>query len=179
MKHVATAAAILIVLSPFVLARVGEAVTYEWTDEAGVVHFTDDKDKIPAKFLKRVKELNIGSDQNVISPSAPAQENTPLAAPPEKKGTILSEGYWRSKFTNLRRDIKALEDSLPAMKEQEAVLSRKRIIYGRTSDRIARENMVQSKPRLKKKSRGCRKNLKPSIRMLLMQVFLPSGGNEG
>jgi hypothetical protein len=30
---------------------------YKWTDENGVLHFTDDKGNIPAKFRKNTKEL--------------------------------------------------------------------------------------------------------------------------
>jgi hypothetical protein len=159
MKHFRTSAVILALLAPLVMVRGGEAATYEWTDDGGVVHFTDDQDKIPAKFRKRVKELNIGSDQNVISPAVPAAESSPPPVPPERKIT-LSEGYWRSKFTNLRKEIKAQEESLSAMKEQELVLNRKRIVYGRTSDRIARNNMVESIAKVEERIRALQEELK-------------------
>ncbi len=32
------------------------AELYEWKDDNGVVNFTDNPDKIPAKYLKRVRK---------------------------------------------------------------------------------------------------------------------------
>jgi hypothetical protein len=157
MKHFRTAAVTLAFLVPLVMVRGGEAATYEWTDDGGVVHFTDDQEKIPAKFRKRVKELNIGNDQNVISPAAPAQGNTPSSVSPPASP---SEGSWRLRFANLRKEIKSLEDSLPAMKDQELALNRKRILYGRTSDRIARNNMVESIAKVEERIKALQEELK-------------------
>jgi len=148
MKHLRSAAVMLIMLAPFVLASAGEATTYEWTDDAGVVHFTDDQGNIPAKFQKKVKELNIGSDENVISPAAPAPQNTPPeASSPSREADLyggFGERYWRARFATLRGEIKSLEDSLPAKKDDFDKLRHKRVVYGRTSDRVALEKAAQT-----------------------------------
>jgi len=147
MKYLKSAVVMFIILAPFVLTPAGEATTYEWTDDAGVVHFTDDKGNIPQKYLKKVKELNTGSDENVQSPAAPAPQSTPPEASSPARGAMLyggyGERYWRSKFASLRGEIKTLEDSLPAMKDDLNKLSRKRVVYGRASDRVAREKAAQ------------------------------------
>jgi len=137
----------LMVLAPFVLAPAGEAATYEWTDDAGVVHFTDDQGNIPQKYLKKVKELNTGSDEDVKTRAAPAPQSSPPEASSPEGGAKLyggnDERYWRSRFASLRGEIKSLEDSLPSMKDELAKLSRKRVVYGRARDRIAHEKLFQ------------------------------------
>jgi hypothetical protein len=165
MKHLKPALVMVIILASFVLTRLGETATYEWSDDAGVVHFTDDKGTIPGKFLKRVKELNIDINDNVKPPAAaPAPKSAPPEAAPAARGTKVygghGEGYWRSRFADLRKEIKGLEESLPEMKEQEIALNRKRIIYGRASDRVARENLVQSKARVEERIKVLQEALK-------------------
>ena len=149
MKHLKSAVVIFIMLAPFVLTPAGESATYEWVDDAGVVHFTDDQGKIPAKYLKRVKELNSGSHEDVKPPAAAPvpQAAPPSASSPERrvvKPGGHGEGYWRSKFAFLRGEIKKLELSLPAMKEELNKLNRKKVVYGRASDRVAREKAAQT-----------------------------------
>jgi uncharacterized protein DUF4124 len=148
MKYLRSAAAMLIMLAPFVLTQAGETATYEWTDDAGVVHFTDDKGNIPQKFLKKVKELNTGSDENVQAPAAPAPQSTPPEASSPARGATLyggyGERYWRTRFATLRGEIKSLEDSLPAMQNDLDKLRRKRVVYGRASDRVAVEKAAQA-----------------------------------
>jgi len=163
MKHLKSAAVMLIVLAPFVLMPTGEAATYEWTDDAGVVHFTDDQGKIPAKFQKRVKELNI-SDETVNPPPAAAPESPPPAVSLPEKGAAryggFGEAHWRSKFAPLRKEIKSLEESLPAMKDDLDKLRRKRVVYGRTSDRVAVENAVQAIARNEERLKALQESLK-------------------
>lgn len=148
MNNLKSAVAMLITLAPFVVAPAGEAATYEWVDDAGVVHFTDDQGRIPAKYLKRAKELNSGSHEDVKSPAAPVPQAAPSPAfSPERKVVKpggYREGYWRSKFASLRGEIKKLEESLPAMKEELNKLNRKKIVYGRASDRVARGKAAQA-----------------------------------
>ncbi len=56
-----------ILLSLLVLcsAAVADAETYNWTDDQGVVNFTDDPAQIPAKYrskaLKKVKDITVPS----------------------------------------------------------------------------------------------------------------------
>jgi uncharacterized protein DUF4124 len=164
MKHLKSAVAMLIMLAPFVLTQAGETATYEWVDDAGVVHLTDDRGKIPAKFQKRVKELNFGSDEDVKSPAAPVRESAPPEASSPDRGVPLygghGKGYWQARFAALRKEIKTLEEPLPAMKEELLALNRKRVVYGRASDRIAREKAVQTIAQTEERIRALQAELK-------------------
>ena len=164
MKHLKSAAVMLIILAPFVLTPAGEAATYEWTDDAGVVHFTDDQGNIPQKYLKKVKELNTGSDENMTSPAAPAPQSTPPEASSPARGAKLYGGYgerqWRLRFITLRGEIKTLEESLPAMKDDLDKLRRKRVVYGRASDRVAVEKAAQAIARNEERLKELQEQLK-------------------
>lgn len=121
------------------LVTIAWADTYRWVDDQGVIHFTDNPDRIPAKYHKRVQETP--------SPAAPEptpQSKTPepppqrqLQPPPPDLPGGLSEQAWRSRFSAIRAEIKALQDGLPAKREAIDQLRRKRIIYQRLQDRTA------------------------------------------
>jgi len=165
MKHLKFAVVMLIMLAPFVLTLAGETATYEWVDDGGVVHFTDDKGNIPAKYLKKVKELNSGSDESLKSPTAaPVPQSTPPEASSTDRRVIRyggnGEGYWRSRFASLRGEIKILEESLPSMKEELGKLSRKRVVYGRAGDRVARENLARAIARTEDRVKVLQEELK-------------------
>lgn len=115
------------------------ADTYRWVDDKGVIHFTDNPDRIPAKYLKRVREI-----PSAEPPSSPAQGSPPqqqqMPQPQKSAGPTLpgglSEEAWRSRFTSLRTELKALQDGLPEKREALNQLRRKRLIYQRTQDRV-------------------------------------------
>ncbi|MHB8058012.1 MAG: DUF4124 domain-containing protein [Desulfuromonadaceae bacterium] len=54
---------ILLLLLVLCCSAVADAVTYNWTDDQGVVNFTDNPDRIPAKYrskaLKNVKDITV------------------------------------------------------------------------------------------------------------------------
>lgn len=59
-------------IGPAVLAFA--VVYYEWTDDAGVIHLTDDVSKIPSKYRGRVQEVTVPDTQ-------PSPENQPSDTP--------------------------------------------------------------------------------------------------
>jgi len=67
-----------ILLSLLILcsAAVADAETYNWTDDLGVVNFTDDPAQIPAKY--RSKALKNAKDITVPSPPTRQQEEKTL-----------------------------------------------------------------------------------------------------
>lgn len=115
------------------------AAVYEWVDDKGVVHFTDDADKVPAKYLKKVKERESVKGTVIITPSTGTADGTKdlgsTGAPAPV--TRLDEGLWRSRFQALREEKKQLEEGLVAKREKLNTLRRKKAIYGRGSDRTA------------------------------------------
>lgn len=131
-----------LILTVLLFDVAAQAATYEWLDEKGVVHFTDDPDRIPAKYLKRVKERDSVKGVATKPPLQPATESTAPAVSDDKgsDGRIYGghgKDWWRSGFTSLRADIKSLEDGLAVKRENLNVARRKRVIYQRGSDRVA------------------------------------------
>jgi hypothetical protein len=118
---------------------------FEWVDSSGAPHFTDNLDNVPAKYRSKVKALESVKEQ------APARDEKAVAPPPGPSPVYVkpvvkspdelrggrSEDSWRTAFTDLLQQIKKLEDDLPGKKKSLADLHRKRILYSKTSDRIA------------------------------------------
>lgn len=130
------------ILTVLVSNVTAQASTYEWLDEKGVVHFTDDPDRIPAKYLKRVKERDSVKEEATKPPSPPATESAAPVVSDDKgrDGRIYGghgEDWWRSGFATLRAEIKSLENGLVVKRENLNVVRRKRVIYQRGSDRVA------------------------------------------
>jgi len=131
-----------LILTVLLFDVAAQAATYEWLDEKGVVHFTDDPDRIPAKYLKRVKERDSVKGE-VSKPALPpvTESAAPAASDDTDNGSRLFGGYgedwWRSGFATLRAEIKSLEDGLTVKRENLNVARRKRVIYQRGSDRVS------------------------------------------
>lgn len=116
-----------------------QADIYQWVDDRGVVHFTDDPDRIPLKYQKRVKEIP-SPTAPVSTPGGGAPASNPQPAvkvfTPNLPGG-LSEQAWRARYTALRAELKTLQDGLPQKREALDQIRRKRIIYQRSKDRLA------------------------------------------
>ncbi|MBJ6750516.1 DUF4124 domain-containing protein [Geomonas anaerohicana] len=61
--------------------------TYQWRDDAGTVHFTDDSDRIPDKYLKRAQEVDSAPAAKPAA-STPKQE-APTTAATAKGGVVV------------------------------------------------------------------------------------------
>ncbi|GFE58705.1 DUF4124 domain-containing protein [Geobacter sp. AOG1] len=143
----------LVVIMIFtVVAGPSWADTYEWTDSKGVVNFTDDLDKVPAKYRTKVKEReSIRSEQGTIPSSdgtEPVMKQTGKTPPPSSTPPVAvygghGQGWWRGQYASLRQGIKAIEGGLADKREKLAELKRKRIIYQRTRDRVAYNQMEE------------------------------------
>jgi len=124
-----------------------QAAFYTWVDAQGVTHFTDNPDRIPAKYRHKAKEMNLADDPAAAKTPVPAQP----AAPPLPPDSALSgepDGYggkspawWRESFAVLRRELKALQEGLPEKQNKLGELRRKRVIYTRVQDRVAVNSM--------------------------------------
>jgi hypothetical protein len=110
---------------PFVA---GGQEIYQWVDEKGTVHFTDDLGKIPEKYQDQMKERKT-SPEPAPSPS-PSTRPPQSKAPPEpsvEKKDILGRGEdwwrdkameWRQKLVKAQKDYAAAQTALKA-KEKE------------------------------------------------------------
>jgi len=129
----------------FIFSLTAGAAMYEWTDNKGVVNFTDNPDKIPAKYLKKVKKRpSITGDQTGSSPAEKTQEKAPAASgqePDTQKIEKLYGGHeqiwWRSRFSDIRNELKAVQEGLLGKKEELVGLRRQMTIYNYGRDRKA------------------------------------------
>ncbi len=132
-------AACLLVLLSFSFAY-GEM--YQWTDDHGVVNFTDNAERIPRKYRERARKVEVGPVTTIPSesPSTPSQY-----APPAPVGQGLygghDEDWWRGRFLAVRKRIEALQGGLAGKRNNLEQISRKRILYQRPQDRVAYYNL--------------------------------------
>jgi Domain of unknown function (DUF4124) len=89
--------------------------TYQWVDEKGTVHFTDDIGKIPEKYQDQVKKKETPPEpapsSSIKSPTEKARP-APDAADVEKKDILgRGEDWWRDKAMEWKQKlIKAQKD---------------------------------------------------------------------
>jgi hypothetical protein len=126
----------------FIIAA-AHAATYEWVDSQGVIHFTDDPDKIPFKYRNKARQLDLtpAPGEKELPPAQPprqpAVESVPAA---DNAGSLYgghNESWWRASFKAWRDEMKTIQENLPGKKERLNVLRRKRIIYQKPGDRTA------------------------------------------
>lgn len=127
-------AALVFLLLLQINAPLAQAAFYQWSDANGVLHFTDDHNKIPMKYRKQARKLDLSGEPAPARPVLQPQASPQLSAsPPEGQ----SEKWWREHFAALRGELQALQDGLQAKQEKLTQLRRKRTIYQRGSDREA------------------------------------------
>lgn len=94
---------------------------YEWTDDEGVINFTDSPGNIPEKYLKRVKKRLVTTE--TVTPPTRETGRIPPAPGEAARGEtgVLygghNEEWWRSAFGRLREELKYIQDGLPAKRD--------------------------------------------------------------
>lgn len=87
------------------------AEIYRWTDDDGVIHVTDDRSQIPAKYWEeeRVKKEEIKPSTNETQPVKPAATSKPTETPEEGDIREMFGDYplewWIYKFRDIRKNI--------------------------------------------------------------------------
>jgi hypothetical protein len=112
---------------------------YEWTDATGVVNFTDDPDRIPAKYRATVQE------REGIKSTPPAADReksmSSSSEEPSKGAPVLFAGKeltaWKSEYLVRSSEAEALRNQLVKLNEEMIVAKRKKLIYQRDMDRKA------------------------------------------
>ncbi len=98
------------------------AATYRWTDEQGVVHFSDSSDNIPARYRERVR-VEDEATPSVIPrheavPAQPPRESMPQRAEPVKK-TRAANGHKPKKHHHHQHEGKGAVTVSPARRAQD------------------------------------------------------------
>jgi hypothetical protein len=123
------------------IADVALAGVYEWTDSQGGVHFTDNADKIPAKYRNKAREKEMQPAIEIKSEPAEAITPTVQSTPSPYGGH--DETWWRSSYSGLRDEMKRIQENLPYKREKLTQLRRKREIYQKPTGRIAYYDMLK------------------------------------
>jgi hypothetical protein len=133
---------IIFLLASFLaMATFALAEVYEWTDSQGGVHFTDNADKIPAKYRNKAREKEV---QPVIEvKDEPAQAVTPTAQSTPSSYGDHNETWWRTSYSGLREEMKNIQENLPDKRAKLTQLRRQREIYQKPSGRIAYYDMLR------------------------------------
>lgn len=117
------------------------AQIFQWIDDKGVVHFTDNSENVPVKFREKVLKRDLTV--------APEQQNVPDNSGASQQPVTVSSGYtkdeqlWRARFMKLRSEINTLEQRLPVKREEKMEIHRRWVKFQKGSDRAA-ENVLAS-----------------------------------
>jgi len=123
-----------------------QAEVYQWTDVKGVVHFTDNLDKVPFKYRNQLTKMgpsNLGEGEKPSDRQMPSVEASPpvAASPPvEQKREVYGghdERWWRTRFASAGREVMTARERLAAKKDSLRELRHKRVVYHKPSDRVA------------------------------------------
>jgi hypothetical protein len=112
---------LLIFIGVFVYcaASLGQEI-YQWVDEKGTVHFTDDVSKIPEKYQDQVTKKNTPPEP-APSPSIKLDQDRVPPGPDTEKKDLLGRGEewwrekameWKQKLTKAQEDFNATQTAL-------------------------------------------------------------------
>lgn len=109
----------------------GSQEIYQWVDEKGTVHFTDDFGQIPEKYQDQVKKKKAPQEAAPTAPPPSSPDKSPEAKPTQEpsveKKDILGRGEewwrnqameWKQKLIKAQKDYATAEAALKA-KEKE------------------------------------------------------------
>jgi hypothetical protein len=115
------------------------ATVYQWTDSQGVVHMTDDADKVPARYRKVMKVKEIDAGENIL-PAAEPGATVPSGGANPQEGLLYGGHdmkWWADSFREAQGNLKDLNDQIVDKKKNLEELHRKRVLYQKPSDRVA------------------------------------------
>ena len=117
------------------------AAVYEWVDAQGVVHMTDDPDKVPERYRNVMKVKDIDPGANTMPAAGPQALPPPPGAGQQTPDSVLygdhPKGWWITTFKEARDALKRLTDEIDVKKTNLEYLRRQRALYQKSSDRAA------------------------------------------
>jgi hypothetical protein len=104
--------------------------TYQWEDDQGGIHFTDNADKVPAKYRKNVRQReSMKADERSTVMPAPVAGPLPEAQQKPRAEELFGGqplSYWRQRFGVLELEIAAASARLS---EKQAALQKAHHAY--------------------------------------------------
>ncbi|MDO9463120.1 MAG: DUF4124 domain-containing protein, partial [Deltaproteobacteria bacterium] len=124
-----------------------QGTIYKWTDEKGVVHYTDNPENVPSKFKDRAEQKTI--DRRLPPPPAPEKSVAPPLSPvlrhvsseekPDTRTDVKGQNkeWWLGQKKNRQDEVKRLTEQVKKNNEDIVTLRRGRVRQGtRTEDGI-------------------------------------------
>ncbi|MDP3095324.1 MAG: DUF4124 domain-containing protein [Methylotenera sp.] len=124
-----------------------QGTIYKWTDEKGVVHYTDNPENVPSKFKGRTEQKTI--DRRLPPPPAPEKSLAPPLSPvlphvsseekPDTRTDIKGQNkeWWLGQKKKWQDEVKRLSTQVKKNHEDMATLRRGRVRQGtRTEEGI-------------------------------------------
>lgn len=127
MRHLVISTLLLAFLTP----AIAPAASYQWRDDQGVTHFTDDADRVPEKYLNRAREIqSVAGEKKPASPQPAIPENgapaaTADAAPPAKGASDAAPVPKSPEGDRASAELNKLREDLAAKQAELARLRRK------------------------------------------------------
>ncbi|MEI9475890.1 MAG: DUF4124 domain-containing protein [Deltaproteobacteria bacterium] len=153
---------------------------YRWVDEKGTVHFADDLNQIPEKYLDQFQKKKFPQETPPpsVSPSSPApgapkvipkampREVKPVSPPPEQKDILgRGEDWWRGQVREWNAKLlaaqKSHEAALTELKNKEKEIGESKF----KPDSLKRKLKAEMKA-LEEKVNGSKKQLEETRNMV-------------
>jgi len=123
------------------------AAVYKWTDEKGVVHFTDDYNQIPQERRAKVEKDERAYEESVEK-KGPASITRDKEEAASKDRAGRGEDYWRDRVREWNQKLKSSQEKIEALraryneltdKVNESKSSAERLNLRRERDQIKKE----------------------------------------
>ncbi|OGW27931.1 MAG: hypothetical protein A2X56_08155 [Nitrospirae bacterium GWC2_57_13] len=153
--------AMLVVGGLLLFAPDARANFYSWVDRDGNQFYTNDPSKIPPEYRSRVSTVEPDAGRvNVGGTAAPAAGPRPAVAEHKDKYG-KGERWWRDRASNLRRELRDLQDDYDLVLKQERELREKQ--KGQKKKKGSETQLAKKKAQLEKKMKQSRRKLEVDL----------------
>jgi len=100
---------LLIILTVVFLAQISTAQVYKWTDEKGVVHFTDDMLQVPEKYRPKTEKMDLSEEK--AEPKVQGESASPKKKEEAYKDRMgRGEEYWKERAEAWKKKLMAAQE---------------------------------------------------------------------
>jgi Domain of unknown function (DUF4124) len=135
------------------------AAVYEWIDSRGVLNMTDNLELVPEKYRKVMTTRDI--DIDAASPAADTRipaEKAPLATQAESRGGH-DKAWWHNRFAQTKGQIADFQEQIAEKKKAQGEAHWQRDIFGKPSEGIAANKLLDEIAKDEGKVKGLQKDL--------------------
>jgi hypothetical protein len=146
---------------------------YKWTDDRGVIHFTDDPGQIPEKYQTKAEKSRAESPQQPSPPQTPSSPQPNLSqpgAPPTAKTADVyrdsagrDESYWKNRVDEWKRKLTAAQEKEQTLRVRYSQLTEK---ANSTKNQAERYQLRQERDQVKAEMDQQRAQIEEAKRML-------------